>query len=130
MFVWRTASISWSLIMAPLYSIQGPTTEPARQPDINDFGTPRDREPVEFDTTTRLRVLDTSRPAEGQGPLYIFNITDPARQGECRITARKLRIDYTPKDMLDDRCSYLVCDQRNQCAEATMFIRVSLFERE
>ena len=87
MFVWRTASISWSLIMAPLYSIQGPTTEPARQPDINDFGTPRDREPVEFDTTTRLRVLDTSRPAEGQGPLYIFNITDPARQGGIPVEA-------------------------------------------
>lgn len=116
--------------MALLCSTSGPTSEPALQPVINNYGKPRDRVRVEFNATTRLRVLETSKAAEGQGPLFIFNITEPARQGTCEITVRELRIDYTPRDFFDDRCSYLVCDQRNQCAQATLYIRVSLFERE
>lgn len=104
-----------------------PTLSPALSPEVNDVGSIRDPVFVVSDEVARVNALEND---EAAGPfpnrLIIDRITDQARDGKCVIVSNGRRVDYTPDAgfLGRDRCSYVACDRRDDCGEATIFFDV------
>ena len=83
---------------------------------------------VPMDITEEFQVLDSATAAPPlPNPLRVESITNQANRGSCQVTSDEQRVEYAPKEadgVGNARCGYQICDSRDVCTSATVYINV------
>ena len=98
-------------------------------PDVRDVGSPLQREEVPVNEAAEFDVLAESSPAPPlPNVLRVVSITRQSDIGRCTITSNQRRVVYVPRRLGqgggNERCSYTVCDIRDVCQDASVWIAV------
>ena len=97
-------------------------------PVVNDVGSTTNRQQVRINEIVEFLVLNSATAATPlPNALRVESITQQAIRGRCRVTSNEQRVEYTPRTASGvgiDRCGYEVCDSREVCVGATVYITV------
>lgn len=97
-------------------------------PVANNIGSATNRQQVPINEVVEFLVLNSATAAPPlPNALRVESITNQANRGSCEVTADEQRVEFTPRaqdGVGNARCGYQICDSRDVCAGATVYINV------
>jgi len=98
-------------------------------PEVRDIGSPLNREEIPVNEAAEFDVLADSSPAPPlPNSLRVVSITRQSTVGRCAVTSNQRQVVYVPRRTEgagNQRCSYTICDRRDVCQDASVWIEVT-----